>query len=581
MNSAAHESNLDALRHTAAHVMAAAVLELMPKAKLTLGPPIDDGFYYDFELLETISEKDLEKIENKMREILPTWTEFTHREVSGEEAKDFYKDNPYKQEIVDAIMERGEKITLYTCGGFTDLCRGGHVENPAKELKHFKLLSVAGAYWRGDEKNAMLTRIYGTAFASKKELKEFLTMREEAKKRDHRKLGKELDLFTISPLVGSGLPLFTPKGTAIRDALESFVWTLQRRRGYAKVAIPHLAKPELYKTSGHWDKFADNLFHVKGKGGEEFVVKPMNCPHHTQIYASRPRSYKELPLRLAEVTTVYRDEQAGELMGLARVRSITQDDAHVFCRPDQMATEIGMVMDIINDFYKAFDFELKVRLSLSDPKHQEDYLGTREVWEQAEGALREALNARTLLFEEKEGEAAFYGPKIDFTAIDSLKRSWQLATVQLDFNMPARFKLTYTDENGKDAAPVMIHRAITGSLERFMAILLEHYAGALPAWLSPVQVMLLPISDDQNTYAEDIARQLQEAGVRVQVDERSESIGKKIREAQLQKAPYMLIIGKKEVADGTVAVRSREKGDEGAKSLTDFVEAVKADLRPL
>lgn len=572
--------DLDALRHTAAHVMAAAVLELWPEAKLTLGPPTPDGFYYDFDLPETVSEKDLEKIEGKMREILPAWTEFTHREVSADEAKEFYKDNPYKLDLIDEIIKRGEPITLYTCGRFTDLCRGGHVENPAKELKHFKLLSVAGAYWRGDEKNAMLTRIYGTAFANKEELKEFLTMREEAKKRDHRKLGKELDLFTISPLVGSGLPLFTPKGTAIRDALENFVWTLQRRRGYAKVSIPHLAKPELYRTSGHWDKFADNLFHVKGKSGEEFVVKPMNCPHHTQIYASRPRSYKELPLRLAEVTTVYRDEQAGELLGLARVRSITQDDAHVFCRADQLETEIGTVMDIINDFYKAFDFELKIRLSLRDPKNSEAYLGTREIWEQAEGALREALNARSLPFEEKEGEAAFYGPKIDFTAIDSLKRSWQLATVQLDFNMPARFKLTYTDENGKDAAPVMIHRAITGSLERFMAILLEHYAGALPAWLSPVQVAVLPISDDQNTYAEKIAEELQVSGVRVEVDERSESIGKKIRESQLQKIPYMLVVGKKEVADGTVAVRSRDKGDEGAKSLTDFVEAAKKDLAP-
>lgn len=566
-----NDEQLNALRHTAAHVMAAAVLELMPKAKLTLGPPTPDGFYYDIELPEAISEKDLEKIEAKMHEILPAWTEFSHKEVSADEAKKLFNDNPYKQELVDAIAARGEKITLYTCGGFTDLCRGGHVEHPAVELKHFRLLSVAGAYWRGDEKNAMLTRIYGTAFLTQEELDEYLKLREEAKKRDHRKLGKELDLFTISPLVGSGLPLFTPKGTAVREALETFVWRLQRKRGYERVHIPHLAKPALYQTSGHWDKFGDNLFHVRGRGGEEFVVKPMNCPHHTQIYASRPRSYKELPLRFAEITTVYRDEQAGELLGLARVRSITQDDAHVFCRPDQMETEIGTVMDIIHEFYQAFDFELTIRLSRREPATPEAYLGTAADWERAEAALRQALQSRGLEFEEQTGEAAFYGPKIDFTAIDSLKRTWQLATIQLDFNMPARFGLTYTDETGAEVQPMMIHRAITGSLERFMAILLEHYAGALPAWLSPIQVAVLPISDTQNAYAEDTARQLQEAGVRVQVDERSESVGKKIRESQLQKVPYMLVIGKKEVADGTVAVRSRESKDVRTMRLEEFV----------
>lgn len=588
MKSTAQENNLDPLRHTAAHLLAATVKDLWPGTHNAIGPAIEDGFYQDFDFGErVISEDDLSKIEKRMYELLKTWGSFAERSVSADEARNLFAENPYKLELIEEFAREGKNITVNDPGNFLDLCRGGHVENPAKALKHFTLLSIAGAYWRGDEKKQMLTRIYGTAFARKEELKEFLTMREEAKKRDHRKLGKELDLFTFSPLVGSGLPLFTPKGTAIRDALENFVWTLQRRRGYEKVHIPHLAKPELYHTSGHWDKFTENLFHVKGKGGEAFVVKPMNCPHHTQIYASRPRSYKELPLRLAEVTTVYRDEQAGELLGLARVRSITQDDAHVFCRPDQLEQEIGTVMDIINDFYNAFNFELKIRLSLSDPKNPEAYLGTREIWEQAEGALQEALHARALPFEEKEGEAAFYGPKIDFTAIDSLKRSWQLATVQLDFNMPKRFGLTYTDEGGKDATPVMIHRAITGSIERFMAILLEHYAGALPAWLSPVQVAVLPIADEQNEYAQKVAQQLREsslsmrgAGLHVEIDARPESIGKKIREAQLQKVPYMLVVGKKEVESHTVAVRSREKGDEGAKPLAEFVEAAKTALRP-
>lgn len=584
MKSQTDQEDLNKLRHTAAHVLAAAVLDLWPEAKLTLGPPIEDGFYYDIEFPAPISEADLKRIEKQMKKILPKWKEFTHEEVLPEAARKIFAGNQYKLELIDEIAARGEKITLYTCGGFTDLCRGGHVEAPSKEVKHFKLLSLAGAYWRGDEKNAMLTRIYGTAFPSKEELGEFLNMREEAKKRDHRKLGQQLDLFTFSPLVGAGLPLFTPKGTTIRDELSNFLWNIQRPLGYQKTDIPHLAKPELYKTSGHWDKFAENLFHVKGKGGEEFVVKPMNCPHHTQIYASRPRSYKDLPLRYAEITKVYRDEQAGELLGLARVRSITQDDAHVFCTPGQMRAEIATVMEIIKKFYALFSFELRVRLSLSDPKTPEAYLGTREIWDEAEGALRESLMAQNMAFDEKKGEAAFYGPKIDFTAIDSLKRAWQLATVQLDLNMPARFGLTYKDKDGSDKTPVMIHRAITGAQERFIAILLEHYAGALPAWLSPVQAIILPISDEQNDYARDVARQLREsgpgirgAGLRVEVDARPESIGKKIREAEMQKIPYMLVVGKKEAEAGTVSVRQR--GSEKSKIIP--ADQFIPDLRPV
>ncbi|MEK7556759.1 MAG: threonine--tRNA ligase, partial [Patescibacteria group bacterium] len=383
---------LNAMRHTAAHLLAAAVKDLWPGTHNAIGPAIEDGFYQDFDFGDrVISEEDFPKIEKRMRELLKSWESFTERSVSAEEARKLFAENPYKLELVEDFAREGKDITVNDPGNFLDLCKGGHVEKPSKQLKHFKLLSLAGAYWRGDEKNQMLTRIYGTAFAAAEELDEFLKMKEEAKKRDHRKLGQALDLFTFSPLVGSGLPLFTPRGTIIRDELERFLWSLQTPRGFLKVNIPHLAKPELYKISGHWDKFADNLFHVRGKGDEEFVVKPMNCPHHTQIYASRPRSYKELPLRLAEVTTIYRDEQAGELLGLSRVRSITQDDAHIFCRPDQIREEIGTVMKIIQQFYAGFDFEHSIRLSLSDPANPEAYLGTREIWDMAEGALRQEL----------------------------------------------------------------------------------------------------------------------------------------------------------------------------------------------
>ncbi len=570
--------HLEHLRHSAAHLLAAAVLDLWPEAALTLGPAIEDGFYYDIDFGEaTLSEKDLPKIEKKMKRLVTGWKEFSHREVAVDEAKTVFAGNPYKLELIEEIAERGEKITLYKVGEFEDLCRGGHVEEPKKELQHFKLLSLAGAYWRGSEKNKMLTRIYGTAFVTAEELANYLTMLEEAKKRDHRKLGKALDLFTFSDLVGPGLPLFTPRGTIIRQELTAFVWSLQRPLGYQDVTIPHLARPELYKTSGHWDKFKDDLFHVKGHS-DEFVMKPMNCPHHTQIYASRPRSYKDLPLRFAEVTTVYRDEQAGQLQGLTRVRSITHDDAHVFCRPDQIEAEIQNILTIVDQFYKAFDLGLSFRLSLRDPASPEKYLGSDEIWEKAESTLRSVLKAHGTEFIEAEGEAAFYGPKIDFMARDSLGRVWQMATAQLDFNMPARFELTYTDQASAAQTPVMIHRAISGSLERFMGILLEHYAGNLPLWLSPTHVVVLPISDDQLDYANAVADELRSptsvkfpgASLRVEVDTRAESIGKKIRNAEMMKTPVMLIIGKKEVEEKTVAVRSHTDGDRGTMQLLEL-----------
>ncbi|MEX0650341.1 MAG: threonine--tRNA ligase [Candidatus Andersenbacteria bacterium] len=563
--------DLDQLRHSAAHLLAAAILQLWPEAKPTIGPPTEDGFYYDFEFPEAISEKDLLRIEKRMKQLLPTWKQFSHKEVTPQEAKEFFAYNLYKQELVDEIAGRGETITLYTAGEFTDLCRGGHVDEPSKQLKSFKLLSVAGAYWRGDENNAMLTRIYGTAFPTQEELERYVTNLEEAKKRDHRKLGQQLDLFTFSSLVGSGLPLFTPRGTIVRNELKSFIWELQLRQGYQEVTIPHLAKSDLYKTSGHWDKFKEDLFHVKGRSSDEFVIKPMNCPHHTQIYASKQRSYRELPLRLAEVTTVYRDEQAGELQGLTRVRSITQDDAHVFCRPDQIEEEIDRIVTIINEFYGVFDFSLAYQLSLRDPEQPDKYLGDAIIWEQSQNALRDVLKRKGIDFTEAIGEAAFYGPKIDMVAKDSLGRPWQLATIQLDFNMPARFELTYIDQQNDSKTPVMIHRAISGSLERFMAVLIENYAGDLPLWLSPAQVVVLPISDEQHTYSEEVTVALQAAGIRAELDARSESIGKKIRAAEVSKTPVMFVIGKKETDAQSVAVRTRSQGDRGPMKLADII----------
>ncbi|MEX1112389.1 MAG: threonine--tRNA ligase [Candidatus Andersenbacteria bacterium] len=570
--------NLPNLRHSTAHLLAAAVLQLWPDAKPTLGPPTEDGFYYDFEFQEPISENDLKKIEKVMKRLLPSWKEFVHEEVSATAAKELFANNPYKQELIDEIAERGEVITLYTAGKFTDLCRGGHVEQPNKELQHFTLLTLAGAYWRGDEKNTMLTRIYGTAFPTKEELDEYLANLAEAKKRDHRKLGQQLDLFTFSPLVGPGLPLFTPRGTIVRRELEKFIWSLQGPMGYQEVTIPHLAKPELYKVSGHWDKFKDDLFHVRGHH-DEFVIKPMNCPHHTQIYASRQRSYRELPLRFAEVTTVYRDEQAGQLQGLTRVRSITQDDAHVFCRPDQIEGEILRVLTIVEQFYKTFDLSLSFRLSLRDPQHPEKYLGSDDIWENAQNILRNALNVGKGKYIEVEGEAAFYGPKIDFMARDSLGRTWQMATVQLDFNMPARFDLTYVDDKGDSQTPVMIHRAISGAIERFMAILIEHYAGNLPLWLSPTQVVVLPISEDQNKYAQGVATQLQTENIRVEVREDRESVGKKIREAEVMKVPVMLIVGKQEVEAQSVAVRTRAEGDLGMMPTAEITAELREKIK--
>lgn len=565
------------MRHTAAHVLAAASKQLKPETRLGVGPTIENGFYHDIDVDERYSEADLARLQATMHEIQKKDLPIEQREISKSEARKLFAHDPFKLELIDEIDGDTVGISDMGKGFFVTLCRGGHAPSTG-HLGAFKMTSISSVYWKGDASRPQLQRIYGVLFTTQKELVEHLATLEEAKKRDHRKLGRELDLFTFSPLVGPGLPLFTPRGTMLRRELEQFLQSLQVPRGYQPVFIPHITKADLYATSGHLDKFKNDLFYVKGKGHEEFVMKPMNCPHHTQIYASRPRSYRDLPLRFSEITTCYRDEQPGELQGLSRVRAFTQDDGHVFCRADQIEDEINRAYSIITDFYAAFNFELSTRLSLRDPEHAEQYLGSDELWQKAEVTLRRVLQQKKVTFVEKAGEAAFYGPKIDFLAKDSLGRIWQLATIQLDFNMPERFQLTYTDSEGKEQRPVMLHRAILGSVERFMAILIEHYAGAFPLWLAPTQVVVMPISDDQADYARQAVQALQQARVRAELDDRSESIGKKIRDGELQKVPVMLVVGKKEVAENTVSVRRRGQKQSTSHALTDVITTLKQEI---
>jgi threonyl-tRNA synthetase len=582
---------LEHKRHTLAHLLAAAVLVDYPYAKLTLGPAIDHGFYYDidFSAGEAPGDEDLKKIQKHMKKMLGQWKSFDHREVSANEAREVFKGNQFKLELIDEIEQRGETITLYTAGEgtkaeFTDLCRGGHTENPAEEISAdaFKLDKIAGAYWRGDEKNPMLTRIYGLAFNTKEELIEYEAQLAEAKKRDHRKIGKELDLFTFSELVGSGLPLFTPKGTLMRDLIVDKIMNIQAKYGYQKVTIPHITKSDLYKTSGHWDKFADDLFKVTGKSDTEFVMKPMNCPHHTQIFDSTPKSYKDLPVRYAETTMVYRDEQAGELIGLGRVRSITQDDGHVFCTPEQIEQEVKNIVYVIQEFYESLNMynqgDFWVSLSARDPKEPEKYLGDPVIWDKAEGILENIAKELNLPCTKVEGEAAFYGPKLDFMFKDALGRERQLATAQLDFVMPERFKLEYTDHEGNKQQPVMIHRAIAGSLERFMSIMIEHFAGNFPLWLSPVQMAIIPVADVHNNYAKEIQTALLEEGFRVELYDENESMGKKIRAAKKEKLPYFIVIGDKEVEGKTVTLESRDTENNETLSLAELSAKLTAEL---
>lgn len=568
---------LSRLRHSAAHLLAAAILELYPDTKLTIGPAIENGFYYDFDFKTPITDQDLPKIEKVMAKILPSWDKFTHREVSEKDAKTYYKNNEYKLELINEIVKKNEKITLYKSGEFEDLCRGGHSEHPSHDIGAFKLLSIAGAYWRGDEKNKMLTRIYGTAFPTQKELEDHLHMLEEAKKRDHRKLGKELDLFVISDLIGAGLPLFTPKGTILRDQLIGFSEQLQKQSGFQKVWIPHITKIEAYKKSGHWDKFGDELFLVKSQEtDDQFALKPMNCPHHVQIYASRQRSYRDLPLRYMETTTQYRDEKAGEIAGLSRVRSITVDDAHIFCRIDQIEIEFEKIMNMVREMYSALNMKFKARLSFRDDSDK--YLGDKKLWEKAQNIIEEVAKKLKLNYFIAEGEAAFYGPKIDILVTDALGREWQCATEQLDFVQPARFELTYIDTDGTQKTPVMIHKALLGSIERFLAVYIEHTAGAFPLWLAPTQIVLLPIADRHNEYAEKINEELHSGNIRSYIDIRPERLQAKIRDATLQKVPFMGIIGDKEVAAQALSVRARNGEDLGQIKLPQFLQKLKEDI---
>lgn len=582
------DEQLNNLRHTLAHLLAQAVLGMHPDAKLTIGPTTEDGFYYDFDNV-TIREEDLPVLEKSMREIASRNVEMRHEMWPIEKARDYFDKQgaTYKLELIDELAASGETEVgiAFTGEEFTDLCRGGHIKNTKDiPLDAFKLSRVAGAYWRGDESKPMLTRVYGIAFETKKELEEYEAKIEEAKNRDHRKLGAELDLFAFSDLVGAGLPLWTPRGTALRDALLDFLWELSKKRGYQKVAIPHITKLDLYETSGHADKFRDEFFYVHGaQSGQDFVMKPMNCPHHTQIYASRGRSYRDLPLRYTETTVQYRDEKPGELLGLSRVRAITIDDAHTFCRPDQIKQEVSGIVEIIKEFYSALGMWNKgetfwVSLSVRDPEHPEKYLGSDANWELAERTLEEVAKEYGLDAPRKEGEAAFYGPKLDFMFADALGRQWQLATAQIDFVQPERFGLEYTDENGDKQTPVMVHRAISGSLERFLSVLIEHYAGSFPTWLAPEQVWVLPVSDKYNEYAMKVAAQLADEDVRVAVRDENESLGKKIRTGTTQKIPYLLIVGEKEEKDDTVSVRSYREGEVGTLKIDECVERIEEEI---
>lgn len=573
--------NIEYVRHSLAHLLASAVLELYPNTKNTIGPAIDNGFYYDFDFENPITEEDLPKIEEKMKEILPSWREFSHKRVSVEEAEDFFNNNEYKKELIDEINSKGEELTLYTSGEFTDLCRGGHVENPSKDLnpKAFKLSRIAGAYWRGDEKNKMLTRIYGLAFSTKVELDAYIAQQEEAKKRDHKKIGAELDLFSFSDLVGSGLPLWTPKGTLIRNLLDDYVWELRKEKGYEKVEIPHITKKDLYVVSGHWEKYKDDLFRITTREGHEFAMKPMNCPHHTQIYARKKWSYRELPQRYANSTACYRDEQSGELSGLSRVRAFTQDDAHVFCRMNQVKEEFLKIYEIVETFYKTFGFELNLRISKHDSEQPDKYLGDKDKWETTEKMLEEIAKEKGVPAFDGIGEAAFYGPKLDFMAKDAIGREWQVATIQLDMNMPESFNLTCTNEKGEAERIVMIHAAIMGSIERFLSILLEHTAGNLPLWLSPVQVRILPIAEPHHEFSNEIYKILLESGIRVEIDNTNESLGKRIRATKIDKIPYTLVIGDKDIEAGMVTLESRDNGNLGQISPENLLEKLLKEIK--
>lgn len=570
---AKEESGLAALRHTASHVMAQAVKRLYPTAKLAIGPSIADGFYYDIDFEAPIVAEDMEKIEAEMKKIIKEALPIERFTLPREEALALMKEKgePYKVELIEDLPE-GEEISFYSQGEFTDLCAGPHLMNTKDVGKAYKLTSIAGAYWRGDEHNKMLTRLYATAFAKKEELEAYLTMMEEAKKRDHRKLGKELGLFMMHE-AGPGFPFFLPKGMVLKNTLLDYWRAIHKKAGYVEIATPVILNRSLWETSGHWDHYKNNMY-TTVIDEQDYAIKPMNCPGGVLAYASEPRSYRDLPLRMGELGLVHRHEKSGQLHGLMRVRCFTQDDAHIFMTPEQIKDEIKGVAKLINEVYSLFGFEYHVELST----RPEDSMGSDEDWEMATEGLRSALDELGLDYVVNEGDGAFYGPKIDFHLVDAIGRTWQCGTIQLDFQLPQRFELEYIGADGEKHRPIMIHRVAFGSIERFIGILIEHFAGAFPTWLAPVQVKVLPISDKYSEYAGAVQAALDEAGIRVELDTRSEKIGYKIREAQTNKIPYMLIVGQKEEEDGVVSVRSRFLGDEGQKSLDDFIAAIQKEI---
>lgn len=578
------EEYLHRLRHSASHVMAQAVLEKFPEGKVAIGPPIESGFYYDFDLPRPLTPEDLEEIESRVREIIAEGHDFEYREVSEEEARRIFADQPYKLELIDDILSAGTdeygepldeepKLSIYTSGPFTDLCRGPHVGN-AKDINPdaVKLLSVAGAYWRGDERRPMLQRIYGTAWKTKKELKKHLQWLEEVDKRDHRKLIRQLDLVSFHEEAGAGLAHWHPKGGRIRVIMEDYWRKLHYEGGYDIIFTPHIGRSYLWETSGHLEFYKDGMYAPMDIEGQDYYIKPMNCPFHIMIYKSQLRSYRDLPLRWAELGTVYRCERSGTLHGLMRVRGFTQDDAHIFCTPEQIEDEILRVLDFSLNLLRGFGFEeFKIELSVRDPDTPQKYAGADSMWKQAEMSLVKALEARSLPYERMEGEAVFYGPKIDIKIKDALGRAWQCTTIQFDFNVPERFDLTYVGEDGKEHRPYMVHRALLGSLERFFGVLVEHYGGAFPVWLSPVQVALIPIADRHVEYARKVAAELQATGLRVEIDESGERMQSKIRGAQMQKIPYMLVVGDREVDAQQVNLRVRDGTVPGAMPVSDFI----------
>ena len=570
--------------HTSAHLMAEAIEQLYPGVKFGIGPSIETGFYYDIDFMDyTISSEDFPKIEAKMAEIVSSKQPVVRSEVSKADALAYFekKGDEYKTELIQDLEDGS--ITFYTSGSFVDLCRGPHLPDMGA-IKAVKLTGLAGAYWRGDEKRKQLTRIYAVSFPKKKELDEYLNMLEEAKKRDHRKIGKEMELFTFSQRVGLGLPLWLPKGTDLRKRLENFLVKVQRRYGYQQVITPHIGNVNLYKTSGHYQKYGTDSFRpiTTPQEGEEYFLKPMNCPHHCEIYASQPRSYKELPLRLAEFGTVYRYEQSGELHGLTRVRSFTQDDAHIFCTPDQLKEEFCKVIDIVLLIFRTLDFkDYTAQISLRDPNNKTKYIGTDENWEKAERAIVEAAEEKGLNTITELGEAAFYGPKLDFMVKDAIGRKWQLGTIQVDYNLPERFELEYIGSDNQKHRPIMIHRAPFGSMERFVAVLIEHTAGNFPLWLTPVQAIILPISEKYQAYAEQVRDELDAADLRASIDDRNEKTGRKIRDAEIKKIPFMLVVGEKEAAEHTISVRGHGMQDLGVMTVDKFAQQVSDEVRAM